>query len=291
MEYKIGTRGSKLALAQTETVRDALKNAFPEHDFEIVIVKTTGDRVRDIPLKDVGATGIFTRELEEKLRSGEIDIAIHSMKDMPAVISEGLTLSNVLSREDPRDVLITPDGKTLAQLPQGATVATGSLRRKYQLLALRPDLNIVGIRGNIDTRIRKMEELHLDGIVLAAAALKRLGLASRVSQYFSEEELLPAPTQGILGAEYRTERRDIGAMIEAVRNPEDTAAARTERKFLEIMQVGCHMPVAAYCLCEGTNLRFRVMHGNEDGSNLRYAEETGTDPEALAEHVAAILRK
>lgn len=290
MEYKIGTRGSKLALAQTETVRDALEKAFPEHRFEIVVVKTTGDRVKELPLKDVGATGIFTRELEEKLRTGEIDIAIHSMKDMPAVITEGLTLSNVLSREDPRDVLITPNGATLDRLPQGATVATGSLRRQYQLLALRPDLNIVGIRGNIDTRIRKMEEQQLDGIVLAAAALKRLGLESRVSQYFSETELLPAPTQGILGAEYRTERGDIAAMIAAVRNPADTAASLTERKFLEIMKVGCHMPVAAYCVPEGNGLHLRVMYGNEDGSNLRYAEAFGTEPAAIAEEAAAMLR-
>lgn len=290
MKYTIGTRGSKLALTQTETVRDALQAAFPEHTFEIAIVKTTGDRVQNIPLKDVGATGIFTRELEEKLRSGEIDIAIHSMKDMPAVQPDGLTLSNVLHRADPRDVLITPEGKSLAQLPEGAVIATGSLRREYQLLVQRPDLHITGIRGNIDTRIRKMEEQGLDGIILAAAALKRLGLEKKISQFFSAEELLPAPTQGILGAEYVTERQDIAAMIQAIRDPDDFQCANAERKFLEIMHVGCHMPVAAYCQKIGGDLRLCVMYGREDGSNMQFADECGRDPLELAARVAKKLQ-
>lgn len=289
MEYKIGTRGSALALVQTEAVCAALKARFPEHSFEIVVVKTTGDKIRNIPMREVGATGIFTRELEEQLRSGAVDLAIHSMKDMPASLPEGMSLSNALTRQDPRDVLITPNGKTLAELPVGATVGTGSLRRKYQLLMQRPDLNIVDIRGNIDTRIRKMEENGMDGIVLAAAALNRLSISAKVSQYFAPEEMLPAPTQGVLGAEYRTERQDVADMLAAIRNEADMAPVETERQFLRIMQVGCHMPVAAFCENTEKGLRFRVMYGEEDGSNIRFAEAEGTDPAAVALSAARSL--
>lgn len=289
MHYKIGTRGSALALIQANAVCAALGQRFPEHSFEIVIVKTTGDKVRNIPMREVGTTGIFTRELEEQLRSGAVDLAVHSMKDLPAALPQGMCLCNVLQREDPRDVLITPDGRGLEDLPQGATVGTGSLRRKYQLLELRPDLNIVDIRGNIDTRIRKMTENGMDGIVLAGAALNRMNLTDKVSQYFDTEAMLPAPTQGVLGAEYCEARQDVAAMLAAIQDREAARAVETEREFLRIMQVGCHMPVAAYCQPQGDALRFRAMYGQEDGSDIRHAEVVGTDPRTLALEAARIL--
>ncbi len=279
-----------LALAQTGHVRDALAERFPEHEFEIVVVKTTGDRVTQVSLRDVGTTGIFTRELEDRLLSGEIDIAIHSMKDMPAVIPEGLVLHSVLRRADPRDALITPDGKDLSQLPIGATIGTGSLRRKYQLLALRPDLNIVDIRGNVDTRIQKMHAQGMDGIVLASAGLNRLDRQDAVS-LFSVDELIPAPTQGILGAEYAASRQDVAALLAALQNADTEAAALTERAFLAIMQVGCHMPVAAFCTPHDGVLTLQVMYGNADGSDLQFVTAEGTLPEAVAEAAAGQLRR
>lgn len=290
MHYRIGTRGSQLALAQTGHVRDALAAKFPEHTFEIVIVKTTGDRVTQVSLRDVGTTGIFTRELEERLFSGEIDLAIHSMKDMPASSPEGLTIHSVLRRADPRDALITPDGIGFGGLRQGATVATGSLRRKYQLLAKRPDLNIVDIRGNVDTRIQKMHDQKMDGIVLANAGLTRLQRKEQV-HLFSQEEMIPAPTQGILAAEYDSRREDVAALAAAVRDTDTETAALTERAFLSIMQVGCHMPVAAFSTVSDGRIQLKVMYGQADGSQIQFVSAEGTEPAAVAAAAAAQLER
>ena len=190
MKIKIGTRGSKLALAQSNYVLEKLKERFPENDYELVVIKTTGDLDQNRPLDALGSKGIFTDEIEKALLSGEIQLAVHSMKDMPDTLKDGLIFADPWDREDARDVLILNDAKSLDELPSGANVATGSKRRSYQLLALRPDINVFPIRGNIDTRIRKLREglpdgTKLDGIVLAAAGLKRLGLESEISQYVS----------------------------------------------------------------------------------------------------------
>lgn len=290
MEYIIGTRGSALALTQTNLVRDALAAKNPEHTFTVQIVKTAGDRVQDRPLREVGTSGIFTRELEQRLRSGEIDLAVHSMKDMPAEVSTELCLCSVLPRENPMDVLISREKLSLDALPEAAVVGTGSLRRIYQLKKLRPDLQTVDIRGNVDTRLRKMQEQHLDAIVLAGAGLNRLGLGNRATQFFSPEQMLPAPTQGILGAEFAAHRADLARMIAELTDPETDTACRCERRFLSIMAVGCHMPAAVYCRTENGQLRMSAMYGSEDGSELRFADVIDTDEDRLVQRLCARLR-
>lgn len=281
MAFRIGTRGSALALKQTHMVMDALKERFPENDYEIVVVKTVGDAVRDRPMKDVGTTGLFTRELEQQLLEGKIDFAVHSMKDMPARVPDALVLHSVLERANPRDALICREAKSLDALPLGAVVGTDSLRRIFSLRILRPDLQFVSIRGNIDTRLRKLREENLDAIVLAAAGLERMGFHDAVTQLLSPEEMIPAPAQGILGAEYRQGDEAAAKMLHAICCETTETACRCERAFLAALNVGCHMPVGAYCETDGKTYSMRAMFGSEDGSDLRFASAEGTDEKVL----------
>lgn len=274
MRYLIGTRGSQLALVQANFVRDTLAERFPQHSFEIEIVKTIGDRITDRPLRQVGATGVFTRELEARLASGEIAIAVHSMKDLPSVLPEGMSLVAAGKRAEYADAFISRDGKLLSQLPQGAVVGTSSLRRTYQLLRLRPDLQIVDLRGNIDTRLRKMEEQKLDGIVLAAAGLQRIGRMDVVTELLDADTFIPSATQGILGAEFCTARKDVAQMLAAIVDEATQEAADCERAFLTRMQVGCHMPVGALCRRNAEGVTLTAMLGNEDGTNLQFVRKT-----------------
>lgn len=245
MEYRIGTRGSKLALAQAEYVCGRLAEAFPEDAFEIQVIKTRGDVILDKPLHEIGDKGVFVKEIEEKLLSGEIQIAVHSMKDMPSSLAPGLVFTKAWKREDPRDVLILREKKSLSELPRGAVIGTGSKRREFQLKRLRPDLRVVGIRGNVDTRIRKMREEKLDGILLAAAGLHRLGMEDSISQYLEPEEMISAPAQGILALEIREGELKLLEMINRLGDEETDAAAKAERGFLQRMGGSCHIPVGA----------------------------------------------
>lgn len=281
MVFRIGTRGSALALKQANMVMDALKERYPEYDFEIVVVKTVGDAVRDRPMKDVGTTGLFTRELEQQLLDGQIDFAVHSMKDMPARVPEGLTLHSVLERANPRDALICRDAKSLEDLPRGAVVGTDSLRRIFCLRRLRPDLQFVSIRGNIDTRLRKLREENLDAIVLAAAGLERMGFSDAITQELRPEEMIPAPAQGILGAEYRQENEMAARMLQSICHEPTEKVCRCERAFIRELNVGCHMPVGAYCEAHGKKYSMLAMFGSEDGSNLRFAQAERTDEKEL----------
>lgn len=285
MTFRIGTRGSALALKQTHMVMDALKARFPENDFEIVVVKTVGDAVRDRPMKDVGTTGLFTRELEQQLLDGSIDFAVHSMKDMPARVPDGLVLHSVLERANPRDALICREAKSPDDLPRGAVVGTDSLRRIFSLRILRPDLQFVSIRGNIDTRLRKLREENLDAIVLAAAGLERMGFHDAVTRLLSPEEMIPAPAQGILGAEYRSGDETVAGMLQAICHEPTQTACRCERAFLAALNVGCHMPVGAYCETDGDKLTMRAMFGAEDGSDLRFAHAESTDEKELLNQI------
>ena len=291
MLYRIGTRGSKLALAQAEYVQNRLRERFPEHEFALVIVKTTGDKFSDVPMRKVGAKGIFIKELEEKLLDGSLDLAVHSMKDMPAGLPAGLMLAKPWKREDPRDVLILREASSLAELPAGARIATGSLRRKYQLLRLRPDLEVTDIRGNVETRIRKMEEQGLDGIVLAAAGLKRLHLEHRITQYFTPEEMIPAPAQGVLAIEMKESREDVRAMLSLLEDEADGCAVTAERQFLSLMGGGCHLPVGAIGEMTGDEITLRVMYGDEMGEELVFAEVSGKDPAAVAKEAAECVKQ
>lgn len=286
MIYKIGTRGSKLALKQAEFVQTVLTENFPEHEFPLVVVRTTGDKFNTIPMKEVGTKGIFIKEIEEYLLNGTIDLAVHSMKDMPTELPKGLVLAKTWKREDPRDVLILREKKSLNQLPFHARIATGSLRRKYQILKLRPDLEIVDIRGNVETRIRKMEEQKLDGIVLAAAGLKRLQLEEKITHYFDYDEMIPAPGQGALAIEMAEKRKDIKALLEPFEDEETMSAVAGERHFLSLMGGGCHLPVGAIGEIKGEEVCLKVMYGDETGEKLFFAEAIGKDPIYVAKEAA-----
>ena len=209
MKLVVGTRGSNLALVQTNWVVDQLKKENPGVEFEIKIIKTKGDLIKDLPLDKIGDKGLFVKEIEKSLLDGEIDMAVHSMKDMPSYLPEGLKFAHSPKREDPRDALIFKEGyKSLDDLPQGARIGTGSKRRKYQLLKHRPDLEIVPIRGNIETRIKKIETEKLDGVVLAASGLRRAGLDDKIDYYIPTDIMLPAPAQGILALEIREDDKE-----------------------------------------------------------------------------------
>lgn len=292
MKYTIGTRGSKLALAQAEYVRDRLAQAYPEEEFELQIIKTKGDLVLDKPLHEIGEKGVFVKEIEEKIWSGEVQIGVHSMKDMPSHPAPGLLFARAWKREDPRDALILREKERLEDLPEGAVIGTGSRRREFQIKHLRPDLRVVNIRGNVDTRLRKMEEEKLDGIILAAAGLRRLGMEERITRYLEPEEMIPAPAQGILALEIREGETELLKLLDALSDEETEQAAAAERGFLCEIGGDCHVPVGAVCRKGADGLyHLDAMFGNETGSRLAYAAVRGTVPEQLAKEAAVQIRR
>lgn len=294
MKVVIGTRGSRLALTQTKWVIDELGKHYPELACEMKIIKTKGDLIQDKPLDKIGDKGIFTKEIEAELLKGNIDMAVHSMKDMPSELPLGLRFTRTLKREDARDVLILKEGyASIEDLPIGATIATGSKRRKYQLLAYRSDLNIVPIRGNVDTRLCKLEEEKLDGIVLAAAGLHRLGLAHKITCYLPMEIMLPAPAQGALAIEIRQEDTKAYDLVKVLEDPVSSIQVEAERAFMDAINGGCHMPIGAYCEVIGTKLRMRGLLGDELGKKLMIKElcaPIGSEKQ-LGEELASVLRK
>lgn len=290
---RVGTRGSKLALIQTNATIAQLQKQVPDCRFEAVIVKSTGDAQQHIPLRAFSASGVFTRELEQALLNGEIDFAVHSMKDLPAVQPPELILADPPKRADCRDALILREGLSgLDDLPQGATIGTGSLRRSRQLLALRPDLQIVPIRGNIETRMRKVIEGELDGVMLAAAGLQRAGYEAEISMAFPPLTILPAPAQGILGLEVRKDNAEVRAILETIRDTKSTIAARAERAFLRGTGAGCHAPVGAYCEVLGETITLTAVYGAENGTTLERGSICGQieDAERLGLQLAEQLR-
>lgn len=297
MNIKVGTRGSTLARTQSQWLIDVLAKAHPQINFEMVIIKTKGDLVQDKPLDKIGDKGLFTKELEDALLSGEIDMAIHSMKDMPSKLPEGLMLTVPTVREDPRDVLLTPHQiTTLDQLPKGAVVATGSKRRICQLQKLRPDVEIVGIRGNIDTRIRKMQEQQLDGIILAAAGLKRIGrLADSAYQTVTlpENTFIPAPAQGILAVEVREDNETVKELMAAISDQNTIIQMNAERSFLNALNGSCHIPVGAFCEIKKDTVVLYGLYGLEDGSHVvtRSIEGAPEEAENLGKQLAAACYK
>lgn len=292
MNYKIGTRGSRLALAQANLVCGCLKAAYPEDSFEICVIKTTGDRIKDLPLDMIGDKGLFVKEIEQALLTGEIQLGVHSMKDMPQEPLEGLIFAKAWKREDARDALILREAKSLEELPEGAVIGTGSKRRACQLLTLRSDLRIVDIRGNVDTRLRKMQEQKLDGIVLAAAGLKRLGMENVITQYLEADEMVPAPAQGILALELPKEDQRLLQMLNAFADEETEQAATAERGFLKAIGGSCHLPIGAFCeRTKESRLRLRAVFGDETSSRLACADVTGDDPETIAREAAEMVRK
>lgn len=269
MKVVVGTRGSKLALTQTQWVIDQLKCCNQEVDFEIKIIKTKGDLIQNVPLDKIGDKGIFVKEIEQQLLDKEIDIAIHSMKDMPSEVTSGLAFTYTPVREDARDVLILKKAiRSLEDLPKGATIGTGSKRRKYQLLQVRPDLNIVPIRGNIDTRISKIETENLDGIVLAAAGVKRLDRESEIGYYIPADLVIPAPAQGALAIQIRENDEAIYNLIKPIENLTSQMQIEAERAFLEGVEGSCHLPIGAYAELSEKYINLTCLLGNEEGTKL-----------------------
>ncbi len=263
---KIGTRGSKLALWQANWVRAELEKAHPDIMVELVIIKTKGDKIQDVPLAKVGGKGLFVKEIEEALLDGRIDLAVHSMKDMPGDIPPGLCIGPVPERELPMDVLISGNGKKLTGLEKGATIGTSSLRRSAQLLNLRPDIRIIPLRGNLDTRLRKLDEGQMDAIVLAAAGIRRLGLENRVTEYLDPAHMLPAVAQGALCIEIRESDTDTESLIGILNHPETRAVVLGERAFLRRLEGSCQIPVAGYGTLENGYFTLNGLVANLDGT-------------------------
>ncbi|MEE8540249.1 MAG: hydroxymethylbilane synthase [Desulfobacterales bacterium] len=243
---RIGTRGSKLALWQANWVKSALESVDPRLCVELVIIKTKGDKIRDVPLAEVGGKGLFVKEIETAILENRIDIAVHSLKDMPADIPAGLQIGAIPERENPADVLISKNGQTLAELKPQACIGTSSLRRAAQLRFGRPDVCILPLRGNLDTRIRKLEAGEFDAVILAAAGVKRLGLENKITEYLDPDRMLPAVGQGALCIEIRSDDSENLQLISGLDHNSTRLAVSGERAFLNRLEGGCQVPIAAY---------------------------------------------
>jgi hydroxymethylbilane synthase len=301
MRLVIGSRGSKLALWQAHWVRDQLTSA--GYEIEVRIIKTTGDKLQGVPLvdpasasirqtvRDAGSKGLFVKEIEESLLAGEIDVAVHSLKDLPGEQPPGLALGAVPKREDARDVLISRNAEAWENLPRGARIATSSLRRQTQLRALRHDLVYAAVRGNLDTRLHKLERGNCEALVLAAAGVHRLGLTERLTQYFSLDQMCPAVGQGALGIEIRADDRSARGAVARLDDWPTHQAVRAERAVLRCLGGGCEVPIAAHAVTEGGDLRLRGLVANVAGTRVIRAQANGpaVDPEALGTAVAEDL--
>ena len=282
---RIGTRGSPLALAQAYETRGRLNttHGIAEDDIEIVVIHTTGDKVQDRPLAEIGGKGLFTKEIEEQLADGRIDLAVHSMKDMPTELPDGLIIPCLLPREDPRDALLTASGKPLAELPQGAVIGSSSLRRAAQLLAHRPDLKIVDFRGNVQTRMRKLSEGVADATLLAIAGLNRLGVGDAATEVLEPEVLLPAVAQGAIGIECRADDQRIGDLLAAINCPTTFQRVACERAMLAALEGSCRTPIAALSLVQDDgSLWLRGLVAALDGSQVWKTERRGLLSDGVA---------
>lgn len=278
----VGTRGSQLALWQTQWVVARLQERHPGVTFELVKIKTSGDKILNSPLSAIGDRGLFVKEIELALQKGEVDLAVHSMKDVPTVLAPGLILGAVLERADPRDVLVSRRYRSLAELPEGAAVGTSSLRRVAQLSRHRPDLRFVPLRGNLDTRLRKLETQELAAIVLAAAGLERLGWQEAIAEYLPPEVCLPAVGQGAIGIEIRAGDELMARLVDCVDHPPTRAAVTAERAFLARLEGGCQIPIGALARAEGDVLHLAGVIASLDGSCLVRGEAAGSPAEAVA---------
>jgi hydroxymethylbilane synthase len=287
----IGSRGSDLAVTQTNYIAGRLRALSPDIEVEVEIISTKGDRVTDVPLAQVGGKGLFTKELEVALLDRSVDLAVHSLKDLPTELPGGLALGAVPEREDPTDALVSASGKGLMDLPQGARVGTSSTRRQVQLLACRPDLKLVDLRGNVPTRLKKLHSEGLDAIILATAGLKRLGLEKHITERLQPEHMLSAVGQGALGIEIRADDDPLKALLAQIHHEETAAAATAERTLLDALGGGCQVPLGALATANGDALSLRACACSPDGTKVVRAEERGRldAPEALGNAVAKIL--
>jgi hydroxymethylbilane synthase len=280
---RIGTRGSPLALVQARTVRARLAAALgaDEEAIELVIIRTSGDAIQDRPLAEAGGKGLFTKEIEEALLDKRIDLAVHSSKDMPTFSQPGLLLAACLEREDPRDVFISRKAASLAELPQGATLGTASLRRQAIAKRARPDLRVVPLRGNVETRLRKLDDGEVDATILALAGMKRLGLVEHATKIMSADEFLPAVGQGAIGIEARaddTRTRDLLARID---HADTSIALACERAFLAVLDGSCKTPIGGHATMEGDSMQFRGLIARPDGAAAHDIAGTGHRKDAI----------
>ena len=280
---RLGSRGSPLALAQAEMVRRALAVAhgFDPERVEIQVIRTSGDRIQDRPLADLGGKGLFTKEIEEALAAGSIDLAVHSSKDMPTVLPAGLVLAAFLPREDARDAFISRKAKSIAALAPGATIGTASLRRQALVRKLRPDLQVVSLRGNVETRLRRIDEGAADATLLALAGLKRLGLAGSVTAVLGVDEFLPAVGQGAIGIETRANDDRTRRLLDPINHADTAIALAAERSFLATLDGSCCTPIAGHATVAGGELRFRGMILKPDGSESCETARTGAAADAV----------
>ncbi len=267
-EIIIGSRGSELALVQSNLVIEELKKYYTGISFKIKVIKTKGDKILDKTLDKIGGKGLFVKEIENALLKGEIDIAVHSMKDVPSEFPDGLEISAITKRKDARDILVSKDGKSFRELRKGAKLGTSSLRRGAQLRGLRKDIEIVPVRGNVQTRINKIQELDLDGVILAAAGLIRLGLGKEISQFFDFNDIVPAIGQGALGIEIRKDDAFIKEMVSKLNDDLTEIAIKAERIFMKILNGGCHVPVGAFAYVEKEKLKMIGLVSSIDGQNV-----------------------
>jgi hydroxymethylbilane synthase len=281
---RIGSRGSPLALIQARQAQTALAKAcgIDPHAIEIKIIRTSGDKIVDRPLANAGGKGMFTKEIEEALLSGAIDFAVHSSKDIPAVLPVGLTLAAFLPREDPRDALVSGKAKTLRELPRDALVGTSSPRRQALLMRARPDLRIAPLRGNVETRLRKIEAGEMDAAILAVAGLKRLGLFSAMATALEVEEFLPAAGQGAIAIETRATDENARAHAAVIDDADTHAALAAERAFLAALGGSCHTPIAGHARLDGDIVRFRGLVAKTDGSDVIEVSRRGRRADAAA---------
>ena len=274
---KIGTRNSPLALWQTEWVREQLLAVHADMQIELVPISTRGDQVLDTPLPLIGGKGLFTCEIERALNAGEIDLAVHSLKDLPTTSDNTLELAAICERADPRDALIAKEANSLRELPQGATLATGSMRRAAQALHLRPDLRVVPVRGNVGTRLRKFEEAGWDAMIMAHAGLERLNLHDRISTILDAQEILPAPAQGAIAVQIRSDAHHTRMLVSALDDLNTRQAVTAERAFLQRLEGGCQAPIAALATIENDWLTLEGLIASPDGKTI-LRDRTEGDP-------------
>ena len=284
----VGTRGSALALCQTNWTVEQLKSRHPGLEIEVTIIKTKGDRILDVPLAKIGDKGLFVKEIESALLNGEIDFAVHSLKDLPTEMTAGLCIAAVPEREDPSDALIS-NGVSLRDLPTGARIGSSSLRRAAQLLNFRADLKIYDLRGNLDTRLRKLDEGEYDAIILACAGLNRMGWADRITERLSFEICLPAVGQGALGIQARADDEEVLGILTVLEHPETRAAITAERSMMRVLEGGCQVPVGAVGYMKDDRLYLRGVVASLDGSRLIRGELSGDNPDALGQELARDL--
>ncbi len=286
---KIGSRDSALAMWQTKHVISELEKVTSEYTFEIVPLKTKGDKILDVSLAKVGDKGLFTKELEAAMLDKTTDLAVHSMKDVPTNLVDGLIIGSILKREDPRDVLISPKGYTFQTLPEGAKVGTSSLRRKAQLQNLRPDLKICDVRGNLNTRMRKMHEENFDALILAAAGVIRMGWSDEISEYLPMDISLAAVSQGAIGIECREDDAEIMALIAKINDEETATCVCAERALLRALEGGCQIPIAAHAVIKNDTLKLNGLVASLDGK--RVIKETLSGNKDNAEEIGLELAK